>query len=543
MKSFEVFNFMDYESTGTNPWHDQVVQAAIIQTDKDLNILPDGQHNILVKVRPDVIPNPIAFLVTKIDVNELFSKGISEFELAHKMQSIFKGKGLSATTGYNSLNFDDVLTRSLLFRNMLDPYEHEWAKGNGRIDIFKLVQLTYAFYPEILNFPRNDLGKISLKLEDLSKANGITHLNAHDAMSDVIATIEIAKKIKEVRGSLWQHFLNLSSKRDVENVVMNSIESQTPIYFTSAFIDREKHSTTIIQPIARDTVNKNVVYCVDLSEDPTDLLKMTPEEISENQFKKSKDLPEGETVNRLVKIELNKSPLVTNTNGVFSPELLNRFQLDLAKVRLNHAKVMALPNFGDSVLNAMKQDSKPAFDPYESLYSGGFITNDDKALRLALTHDPENGNVLKSTNVYEYAGQADDPERQATLMLRAKYNSFHTEILKGNELSALEVTEWLDYLQKRQLGQCSEKYQFGINEYRDEYNAIFAEDSPWELTDKDRDILRKLNNHVEANHDYVSYLSQKHKPLKSKAQNMVLNDAEKKAFNKTTKNDGLGPSI
>lgn len=59
-----------------------------------------------------------------------------------------------------------------------------------------MLRACHALRPEGIEWPENDDGFTSFKLEHLSVANGIEHSNAHDAMADVIATIELAKKSK-----------------------------------------------------------------------------------------------------------------------------------------------------------------------------------------------------------------------------------------------------------------------------------------------------------------------------------------------------------
>lgn len=60
-----------------------------------------------------------------------------------------------------------------------------------------LVRACYALRPDGIEWPTDETGMPSFKLENLTKANGIAHENAHDAMSDVYATIAMAKLIKQ----------------------------------------------------------------------------------------------------------------------------------------------------------------------------------------------------------------------------------------------------------------------------------------------------------------------------------------------------------
>src|SRR5690606_32905691 len=86
--------------------------------------------------------------------------------------------------GYNSLRFDDEVTRYSLYRNFYDPYEREWRNGNSRWDIIDMLRLTRALRPEGINWPDKPDGSPSFRLEDLTIANGIAHEGAHEALSD-----------------------------------------------------------------------------------------------------------------------------------------------------------------------------------------------------------------------------------------------------------------------------------------------------------------------------------------------------------------------
>src|SRR5690606_40274971 len=85
--------------------------------------------------------------------------------------------------GYNSLRFDDEVLRHSLYRNFFDPYAREWQGGNSRWDLIDLVRTAYALRPEGIVWPQEE-GRVTLKLERLSQANGLEHLQAHDARSE-----------------------------------------------------------------------------------------------------------------------------------------------------------------------------------------------------------------------------------------------------------------------------------------------------------------------------------------------------------------------
>src|SRR5690606_35008473 len=114
--------------------------------------------------------------------------------------------------GYNTIRFDDEVTRYLLWRNLRDPYAREWQNGCGRWDLLDVVRMVHALRPEGIQWPRKDDGSVSFKLEDLARANGILHESAHDALSDVRATIGLARLIKRLQPRLFDFALGLHKK-------------------------------------------------------------------------------------------------------------------------------------------------------------------------------------------------------------------------------------------------------------------------------------------------------------------------------------------
>lgn len=74
------------------------------------------------------------------------------------------------------------------------------------------MRACYALRPEGINWPENDDGLPSFRLEHLTKANGIEHSNAHDAMADVYATIAMAKLVKTRQPRLFDYLFTHRNK-------------------------------------------------------------------------------------------------------------------------------------------------------------------------------------------------------------------------------------------------------------------------------------------------------------------------------------------
>ena len=191
----KTFFFYDLETSGLNPREDRIMQFAGQRTDMDLNLVGEPV-NILVKMSEDALPSPGAIMVTKITPQDTLRDGISEAEFARlAVEEIFIPNTIAV--GYNTVRFDDEFMRALLWRNFHEPYEWEWKDGRSRWDILDVVRLTRALRPEGINWPVREDGVATNRLELITKLNDVSHEHAHDALSDVYATIAVARLIKE----------------------------------------------------------------------------------------------------------------------------------------------------------------------------------------------------------------------------------------------------------------------------------------------------------------------------------------------------------
>ena len=203
----QTFLFYDTETTGLNPAFDQVLTFASIRTDLELNEIE--RELITIRLRNDIVPSPKAFLTHGLTYDEL-ETGISEYQAAHKIHKILNTPG-TISIGYNSLRFDDAFLRFLFYRNLLDPYSHQYSNGCYRMDILPLTIIFKLFHSESLKWPEVD-GKSSLKLELISKENSFNISGkAHEAMSDVEAVIELAKIMFQKR-KIWLYCLDFFNK-------------------------------------------------------------------------------------------------------------------------------------------------------------------------------------------------------------------------------------------------------------------------------------------------------------------------------------------
>ena len=206
----QTFLFYDIETSGLNPAFDQALTFACIRTDLSLNEI--GREDIVIRLRDDIVPSPGAFLTHRLDAQTL-GAGISEYHAALKIHSLLNTPN-TISIGYNSLGFDDEFLRFLFYRNLLDPYTHQFANGCNRMDMLPVTLIYYLFCPHALSWPVLESGQPTMKLEHLTRQNKFkTSGRAHEAMSDVESVVGLAEAFSK-HAKIWSYVQGFFGKND-----------------------------------------------------------------------------------------------------------------------------------------------------------------------------------------------------------------------------------------------------------------------------------------------------------------------------------------
>ena len=118
-------------------------------------------------------------------------------------------------------------------------------------------------------------GRPSFRLEQLTQANGLAHEAAHDALSDVRATLALARLIKQRQPRLWDFCLKLRKK----DAVMAQIGAGRPFVHLSGMYPVERGCLALVWPLAAHPTNKNEVIVWDLAQDPRELAALDAETV------------------------------------------------------------------------------------------------------------------------------------------------------------------------------------------------------------------------------------------------------------------------
>jgi exodeoxyribonuclease-1 len=436
----------DYETFGINPQVDFPVQFAAIRTNLNLEIIEDQPNiNWLCKIPHDYLPHPQACLITGITPYYSLNKGLSEPEFANRIHRQMMLPN-TCVVGYNSMKFDEEVTRNLFFRNLFPVYEREYKNNNSRWDVIDLVRACYALRPEHINWPFYDNGKPCFKLEELTKANNIGHEDAHDALSDVHATIAIAKLIKSHHPKLYDYYWQLRSKHQV-NAMLQQFQSNIFIY-VGGFIPSEQGCCTIIMPVCAHPENQNSMLCIDLLKPVT--------EFEKNDHKHLKQIIFENTLERsgkpgLLNIAINKSPFVAPIKTL-SQERAKLLKIDL-NMAINNYKRLANLHFLRELCQSVycRDQARTIPDNIdEQLYTSEFPSTADITLMATVRHEvPE-----------QIAAHSEKFESKLLNQLLFQYRARNYPSL----LDEQEMNRWQQHIAFR-LSQGNKKASLSLDEY------------------------------------------------------------------------------
>jgi exodeoxyribonuclease-1 len=370
------FFWHDYETFGRVPRRDRPAQFAGVRTDADLNeIAPPVMWHC--RPAPDVLPDPESVLLTGILPQQALQLGLPEHEFAAAIEGELARDG-TIGVGYNSIRFDDEVTRFMFWRNLIDPYAREWQNGCGRWDLLDVVRCTWSLRPEGIEWPRYQEGELagrpSFKLEHLTRANGLDHESAHDALSDVRATLALARLIKQRQPRLWDFCLKLRKKE----AVMAEIGVGRPFVHLSGQYPVERGGLAVVWALGPHPTNKNEVIVWDLAQDPRELDGLDADTVRRRLFTRQSELPEGEQRLPIKTIHINKSPIVIGNLRTLG-DAATRWGLDVDAALSNAPHAAAFGRSLDGLWTEVfaRPPAALAPDVDEDLY-GGFIGNEDR---------------------------------------------------------------------------------------------------------------------------------------------------------------------
>lgn len=420
----------DYETFGKNPALDRPAQFASIRADNQLYPISEPEV-FFCQPADDYLPDPEAVLITGITPQKALREGVTEYEFARRIHRLFSVPE-TCILGYNNVHFDDEVSRNLFYRNFYDPYSWSWQQGNSRWDLLGVVRTCYALRPNGIKWPLDENGLPNFHLEHLTRANGINHSNAHDAMADVYATLAMAKLIRLAQPKLFDYLYRHRGKRQLKTLI--NVITMKPLVHVSSMFGNAHSNTAWIAPLAWHPNNPNVLISCDLSGDMQILANLNSNLLHTRLYTRRDALGENAAV-PLKLVHINKCPVLAPANTL-RPDDAARIGIDRQRCLANLAWLRNRPELQKKVVALFAESAPyPSQDDVDAqLYNGFFSDTDRAAIDIILATAPEN---LPALDI-----RFTDPRLQPLLFRYRARNFFYT-------LDHDEQLRWLEYRKTR----------------------------------------------------------------------------------------------
>ncbi|MDH2375983.1 exodeoxyribonuclease I [Providencia rettgeri] len=450
-KKQPTFFIHDYETFGKRPALDRPAQFAGVRTDLDFNIIEEPEVFYCAPA-DDYLPQPEAVMITGITPQVALSQGVNEAEFAKRIHAAFSVPN-TCIMGYNNIRFDDEVTRNIFYRNFYDPYAYSWQQGNSRWDLLDTLRACFALRPEGLQWPENEDGLPSMRLEHLTKANGVAHENAHDAMSDVLATINMAKLLKAAQPRMFDYFYQLRNKNKISQLI--DIVEITPLVHVSGMFGALRSYVSLVAPLAWHPDNKNTVIMCDLSADISPLIELDVQQLRARLYTPKAELAGASPV-PVKLVHINKCPILA-PEKTLRPEDAERTGVDRDLCMRNLETLRKNPEIRNKLIELFSEPQvfTESDDVDTQIYNGFFSPSDRSTMDIIRETSPQNLPALELSF---------EDKRMKELFFRYKARNYPAT------LSYDEQQRWLqhrrDYFSEERLTEYMQQIQLLLVEHQ-----------------------------------------------------------------------------
>jgi len=359
--------FYDFETCSSNVSYGQIIQAAAVLVNDNFQEL--DRYEGRCKLSPGIVPEAMALLVNKTSPKMLKETNLSHYQMIRQLVEKFKKWKNSTFIGYNSINFDEEFLRRSLWKNLEYPYLTN-TNGSERGDLFSLARACHLYYPDCIKTPISDKNNPVFKLEKLAPMNNIKHDEAHSAMGDVLATVEIAKLLSKKAPNVWKASLMTTNKDKSFQLIKDEQLFCTDFFYYGK-------SVPFVLTFVCQHPQWGYPMCFDLKADPSFFFDLSIQQLKKELDKKPK-------VIRTIKHK--KHPIIMNPS--YGINFDNYKQLGLKKLKERAKLVRENKDFAKKVATILDDDAREKnelesqIDIYaeESIYKKFALPEDSKIM-------------------------------------------------------------------------------------------------------------------------------------------------------------------
>ncbi|MBR6026476.1 MAG: exodeoxyribonuclease I [Neisseriaceae bacterium] len=463
------FFFYDLETSGLDKANAHIMQFAGQRTDENLNLIGDAV-NIRIQLPDYCLPSPQALVVTGISPYDAQENGMTELEFC---RFFINEIALPDTVfvGYNNIRYDDEIIRFTLWRNFYDPYQWHWQDNRSRWDLLDVMRMLSALRPDGLNWALDEDGCKIHKLELLAQANHIEHMHAHDALSDVFATIGLAKLVLQKYPKYFRYMLKNRDKKELQNII--NLRRPQAFVYSSGRYDKRCTKTTVAYPVYQGD-NFNEIWVYNLRHAPEFWQNIKPSEM-ENVIAAKKEVQEEIP---LKKIKLNRAPAVATISVLDKDDGWNRIGLNSETVYHHKQKIQENSVFIQNMIQCLNQEwqADHELEVEEQLYQG-FIQGGDvvmcQQIRNLSWQNPEELKNIKTEefndnrlpNLFSHYKCRYFPQT-ASARERDEYRSYRKRMIERQD--ALFPKDWEEVMQRNDLNEHQQCVLADLSKWRDE---------------------------------------------------------------------------
>ena len=349
----------DIESSSSSTDFGSIIEIGGILADE--NLIEKERFNLRCRLPEGEIPQCMALLVNKTDVNMLTKANLSHYQMLSQVEMIFKKWSPAIFLGWSNIGFDDEMIRKEFFKGLRYPYITN-SSPNKRHDGLNIARGAFALDNKILKTETNNKGNAVMKLESLARMNGFETKGAHSALFDAELTHKVLGLIKNKQQDTWGNFLKTSNKLDTETIIKKEKIITLGEYFygrSRLYLCAPLHPKFCIHPIYQWG------QAVDLRIDVEPLLKLSINELKSEMKKTPKFLRT---------IRSNKAPIIIGKEYGMKAEPYSAMDISLINKRAE--LVNTNEKFSENILAALREiaeekeqsKSQEDIEPEESIY-------------------------------------------------------------------------------------------------------------------------------------------------------------------------------
>jgi len=358
--------FYDFETCSSNVSYGQIIQAAAVLVNDNFQEL--DRYEGRCKLSPGIIPEAMALIVNKTTPKILKETNLSHYQMIRQMMGKFNLWKNSIFIGYNSINFDEEFLRRTLFKNLDYPYLTV-TNGNERADLFGIARAAHLYHPNSIKTTISDKNNPVFKLDQLAPVNGIKHIDAHSAIADVLATVELAKLLSKTAPNVWKSSMMTTNKDKTLQIIKNELTFCTDFFYYGK-------SFPFVLTFVCEHPQWGYPMCFDLKSDPKYYFNLSINELKK-EFKKTPKV--------IRTIKHKKHPIIMNSNHGMNFDSYK--QIGLLKLQERAKLIKENKDFCNKVSEVLDSEVREKYDfdsqeevfAEESIYKK-FTTKEDNAI-------------------------------------------------------------------------------------------------------------------------------------------------------------------